>query len=211
VAGDRHLDARGRALPNRLLLEADKQGFPLNLLSEPVEAAAKLNWRQRYAQALIEVLQQVERESSQPAGTRRWIQRGIVWIADWVPPLALLAALVRLLWRFFDPYGMGYSFQLSDVLLPLFVLLIVLIMLHLVIVLLLPVRWATIRGEFQRRLRQRVQQDLENGYAAIPAEVATALELERRQIEQLLENTREVTAWLERREQAASVAGLYGE
>src|SRR5438552_6829787 len=115
VAGDRHLDARGRALPNRLLVEADRQGFPLNLLNEAVEAAAKLNWRQRYAQALVEILQQVEKESAHPAGVRRWIQKGVVWIADWVPPVALIAALVQLLWRYFDPYGRGYSFQVSDV------------------------------------------------------------------------------------------------
>jgi energy-coupling factor transporter ATP-binding protein EcfA2 len=211
VAGDRHLDARGRALPNRLLVEADQQGFPLGLLSEPVDAAAKLNWRRKYAEALVEILQQVEQDSARPAGMRRWVQKGIVWIADWVPPLALLAALVQLLWRYFDPAGRGYPFQVSDVLLPLIVLLIVLVILHLVIVLLLPVRWAAIRGEFQRRLQRRVLNELESVYASIPPEVAERLLLERRQIEQLLRDTREVTVWLEQREQAASIAGLYGD
>jgi hypothetical protein len=41
--------------------------------------------------------------------------------------------------------------------------------------------------------------------------VAEALRLERRQIEQLLASTQEVTVWLEQREQAASIAGLYGK
>jgi hypothetical protein len=211
VAGDRHLDARGRALPNRLLVEADQQGFPLNLLTEPVEAAAKLDWRQRYANNLVEILQQVEQESSRPAGMRRWVQNGIVFLADWVPPLAFLAALVMLLWRYFDPYNRGYPFQISDVLLPVIVLLIVLVIFHLLVVLLLPVRWAAIRGEFQRRLQRRVRTELESVYAAIPAEVAEALLLERRQIEELLRDTREVTAWLEQREQAASIDVLYGK
>lgn len=211
VAGDRHLDARGRALPHRLLVEADQQNFLLTLLSEPVETAAKLNWRQRYAQALVDILQQVEHEAVHPAGVRRWTQRAIVLLADWVPPVALLAALVQLLWRYFDPMGRGYTSQLSDVLLPLVVLLIVLVILHLLIVLLLPVRWAVIRSEFQRRLQCRVQSELESVYASIPAEVAGALHLERRQSEQLLRDTREVAAWLEQREQAASIAGLYGK
>src|SRR5262249_16961638 len=35
TASERHLDARGRALVNRLLVEADKQGFPLQLLTDP--------------------------------------------------------------------------------------------------------------------------------------------------------------------------------
>src|SRR5438552_11777090 len=84
VAGDRHLDARGRALPNRLLVEADQQGFPVELLNEPAETAAKVNWRQRYAQALVEVLHQVERDWARPAGIRRWVQGTIVFLADWV-------------------------------------------------------------------------------------------------------------------------------
>jgi hypothetical protein len=210
VAGDRHLDARGRALPNRLLVQADQQGFPLNLLTEPVEAAAKLNWRQTYAQALGDILQQVERDSARPVGVRRWVEKGFVLLANWVPPFALLAALVQLLWRYFDPMGRGYSFQISDVLLPVIVLLIVLVILHLLMVLLLPVRWAAIRGEFERRLQRRLQNELQSVYASIPAEVAEGLHLERRQIEQLLGDTREVAAWLEQREQAASITGLYG-
>src|SRR5439155_15008225 len=37
MAGSRQLDARNRALANHLLVEADSQGFPVNLLAEPVE------------------------------------------------------------------------------------------------------------------------------------------------------------------------------
>ena len=121
------------------------------------------------------------------------------------------AALVMLLWRYFDPYNRGYPFQVSDVLLPLIVLLIVLVIFHILIVLLLPVRWAAIRGEFQRRLQRRVESELKSMYAAIPADVAAGLRLERRHIEELLKDTREVTAWLEQREQAASIEALYGK
>src|SRR5205807_4442781 len=77
VAGDRHLDARGRALPNRLLVAADREGFPLDVLTEPAEAGAKLNWRQRHAQALVEVLKNVEAQWTTPTGVRRWVQGGI--------------------------------------------------------------------------------------------------------------------------------------
>jgi hypothetical protein len=211
VAGDRHLDARGRALPNRLLVAADQQGFPLNLLTEPTEATAKLNWRQRYAQALVETLQQVERDWAQPTGLRRWLERGILLLADWVPLIALLAALFQLLFRYFDPLQVGYSFQLSDMLLPLVVVLIVLVILHVVIVLLLPLQWSAIRSEFQRRLERRVLTELQNAYTLIPAEVAEALRQERRQVEQFLAETREVTHWLEQRKQAAHITELYGK
>jgi hypothetical protein len=208
VAGDRHLDARGRALPNRLLVEADQQGFPLELLAEPAEASAKLNWRQRYAGALMEVLQQVQREWSQPAGARRWLQNTVIWVADWIPPLALLAACILLLWRILvEKLTPGWP----DLFMPIVVLLVVLIILHLLIVFLLPVKWPAIRGEFRRRLEQRVRDELATVYAAIPGDVADSLLQERRHIEQFLKEIHEVAVWLEQREHASSTAGLYGK
>jgi hypothetical protein len=208
LASDRSLDARNKALANRLLVEADQQGFPLELLTEPTEKAAELDWRQRHAQTLIEVLQHVEGAWSKPTGVRRGVQTALTWMADWLPPLALLAACVRLLWRYFVGDNLP---SLSDFLVPLVVLLMVLIALHLLIVLLLPLRWPTIRGEFQKQLERRLMTELEAVYAAIPAEVAEALVHERRQVEQLLAEVGEVAGWLEQREQAASVAGLYGK
>jgi hypothetical protein len=208
LAGERHLDARGRALANRLLVEADQQSFPVSLLVEPTEAAAKLDWRQRYAQTLIEVLQQVENSWARPSGMRRWLQTALVWLADWVPGLALLAACARLLWLYFVKDA---KFEFSDIFVPFIVLLAVLVILHILVLLLLPLRWSAIRGEFQRQLEKRLRTTLEGTYAAIPETVAEGLRGERRRVEQLLAETREVAAWLGQREQAASIAGLYGK
>ena len=91
------------------------------------------------------------------------------------------------------------------------VLVVVLIILHILIALLLPVRWPAIRGEFRRRLEQRIRSELASLYVAIPDDVAEALRQERRQVEQFLKETREVATWLEQREHAASIAGLYGQ
>jgi energy-coupling factor transporter ATP-binding protein EcfA2 len=212
AASDRHLDSRGRALVNRLLVEADQQGFPLTLLSEPAENTAKMDWRQRYAQSLGEVLGRVEHEWTQPTGLRRFLQGGVVLLAEWLPPVTLIAALGWLLWRYFDPMQVGYPHPgLTDlVLLPLGITVIVLIILHLLIAVILPLRWAAIREEFERQLGRRIQDDLEQVYLELPGEVAEALRKERQQVEQLLGEVREVTGWLEKREQAASIAGLYG-
>jgi len=211
VAATRHLDARGKALSNRLLVEADAFGFPLNLLAEPVEAASKLDWRQRYSQTLIEIVHEVEQQWSRPTGGRRWLQGTLVLLADWLPPLALLAALAQLLWRFFDPMGKGYpSPQLFDIFLPVIIVLVVLVILHLVIALLLPLRWPAIRGQFQRELERRLLKELENAYSPVPGDVTQALLAERKQVQKLLGETREVADWLEQREQAASIGGLYG-
>jgi hypothetical protein len=211
LAASRHLDARGRALANRLLVEADAHGFPLALLSEPVEAAAKLDWRARYAQALVEVLQEVEQQWSRPTGVRRWVQSGLVVLADWSPPLALLGGCVALLWRMFDPLQRGYQVELSHALLPLAMTLIVLIIMHVLITLLLPLRWRNIRGAFRGHLEKRLQAALAAVYAPLPTDVADRLRQERQRVEALQKETQEVAAWLREREQSASIVGLYGK
>ena len=90
-------------------------------------------------------------------------------------------------------------------------LLAVLVILHVLIALLLPLRWAAIRGEFQTRLQERLLQELEGVYGPVPADVAAVLLAERRQVEKLAGETREVASWLQKREQSATVAGLYGK
>src|SRR5579875_755914 len=210
VAGNRHLDARGKALANKLLVEADHQDFPLDVLTEPIEARSALDWRQRYASILNEVLQQVEREWSRPAGLRRLTQAVVVWLGNWVPPVALLAALIVLLWRYFNPSAANPAPSTADVLLPFLVVLIVLVILHLLITLVLRLRWPAIRGEFRRRLEQRILNELESIYAPVPGDVAQALYAERRLIEKICAETAEVASWLHEREQSASISGLYG-
>jgi hypothetical protein len=207
AAAERQLDARAGALSNRLLVEADQAGFPLQLLAEPVEDTARSDWRQRHAQILVEVMHHVEQQWSRPTGLRRWVQGTIVFLSDWLPSLSFLAACALLLWHYFYQQNIP---QLQEFLLPFLVVLTVLVVLHMLIALLLPLRWAAIRGEFQRLLERRLHDALEKSYAAIPAEVAEALRAERRRVEQLRREVREVAGWLRQREQAASIAGLYG-
>jgi hypothetical protein len=87
----------------------------------------------------------------------------------------------------------------------------VLVILHVLIALLLPLRWSQIRGEFKVRLEKRLEQELENVYGPVPEDVAALLLAERRQVEKLAGETRDVSSWLRQREQSASVAGLYGK
>lgn len=208
AASEQHLDARSRALANRLLLDAEAQGFPLHLLSDAAETAAKLDWRSRYAQAMIEVLGQVEHSWSKPTGLRRLIQAILVFLCDWVPLLSFGGMGVILLWRYVYE---GREFHWGDLLVPAIVMVIMLMVLHALIALFLPLRWLAIRGEFERHLEDRLQQEMERCFCAAPEEVAQILLAERRQVDQFLGDIREVTGWLEQREQAASIAGLYGK
>ena len=57
---------------------------------------------------------------------------------------------------------------------------------------------------------RRLLADLENTYTPLPDEVAAGLLRERRQMETLIRETGETFDWLRQREQAASIAKLYG-
>ncbi len=208
VAANNHLDARGRALANRLLVEADRQGFPIDLLSGPVESASHIDWRHRYALVLTEVLQEVEAHWARPTGFRRWLQIAIILIADWVPLAVLLGTCGLVLWRLIVEH---VDFRLEELLMPVATVALTLFVLHILILLLLPLRWAKIRGEFQRRLEARVRKELEATYGPVPNDVVEALRAERKKVEELRKKAADLAAWMDEREQAAgSVAGLYG-
>jgi hypothetical protein len=210
VATSRELDARSKALNNRLLVEANEQGFPLSVLTEPVDALARIDWRQRYAHGLVQVLDQVEKQWTRPRGTRKLVQETLIILANWVPALALLGSLAILMWRFIDPYAVGYPIHLSHGLIPLGVVLAVFVVLHMLISLLLPLHWTSIRDEFHKELEDWARKELESVYLPVPFDVATRLNEERKRVEKLIEDTGEVASWLEKREQSASIAGLYG-
>jgi len=210
VAGERHLDSRAKALANRLLVEADHLGFPLEVLTEPTESAAKLEWRQRYARALVEVLAEVEQQWSRPRGPRRWLQAGLIFLADWLPSITLLAACIWLLYQWFVPTP-PRPFAFGDLALPVIAVLAALVLLHIAIALVMPMRWPAMRGEFLRHLERRLQTELQSVYAPIPNDVSNVMQQERRQVQRLAGETGEVASWLEQREQAASISGLYGQ
>ncbi len=151
IAANRQLDARAKALANRLLVEADAQGFALKILADPVEAASTTDWRQRYALSMSEVLHQVEKQRTEPTGPRRYFQAVLGLLADWAPPVALVCAIGYFLLKAFNVWQQNPAPQIGwlDLALPIFVTLAVLIVLHVLIALLLPLRWSQIRGEIQ--------------------------------------------------------------
>ncbi len=208
VAGNRALDARSKALASRLLVEADAQSFPLSVLTEPVENTGKLDWRQRHAQTLIEALDEVQREWTQPKGGRRLAQTLLVALANWVPPLALLASVFYWLYLIF--FARDYHPGWSDHLTPLMVLLVVLILFQILIALIMPLRWPAIRSEFQRHVEEKLRSELKKVYNPIPADVNEALAQERKHLAALQGEVREVANWLAQREQAASIGAMYG-
>ena len=88
-------------------MEADAPGVRHKVLADPVEAASKTDWRQRYARAMSEVLHEVEKRRSEPTGPRRYVKAVLGFLADWAPPVAFMAGLVFFLLKAFKAWGQG--------------------------------------------------------------------------------------------------------
>jgi hypothetical protein len=211
VAGEKVLNQRAAALVNRLLVEADRRRFPLPLLNGPTNEAARTDWQVRYDRALMEALAEVERSRTRPRGFRKVLHVSVVTLANVLPELVFVASFLLLLWRFFDPQGVGYKVTSVDLLLPFALTLFVLVFMQLLSALLLPVRWSAVRDEFRRQLVSRLEGELQAVYGPIPGETAEALLRERAKVDELLASVREVRTWLDTRETAANIAGLYGK
>jgi hypothetical protein len=115
-----------------------------------------------------------------------------------------------IIWRLVDPQGVGYHIGTFDLVLPFAVTLFVLILLQLLNALILPVRWSAVRDEFHRQLVDRLESELKAVYGPIPGETAEALLRDRARVDELLGEVREVKTWLDGRQSAASISGLYG-
>jgi hypothetical protein len=207
-AGEKVLDKRGTAIVNRLLVEADRNRFPLTLLNTATTDASRIDWHGRYDRALIGALAEVERICTQPRGFRRVVQVTLVTLANILPEVSFVGAFLVLLWRYF--MEKDASLGISSLALPFVITLAVLIVLQILIAIVLPLRWAAVRGEFHKQLIERLNEELIGVYASIPEETARQMLTEREQVDRLAAAVSEVLTWLEERQSAASIAGLYG-
>jgi energy-coupling factor transporter ATP-binding protein EcfA2 len=210
AASEQHLGSRLKAMTNHLLIEADTLGIPLGLLIEPAESIARLDWRGAFARAMIEVISNVQQQWSNPSGMRWGLQKVIVFLADVLPGLAFLSMGGFLIWQ----YTMSQppaKFEFMDLLKPVGVTFIVLVILHVLIAVILPLRWNTIRAQFHEQLQKRLRIELETHYHLLLTDIVNEVHAERRQNENFLKEIAEVGKWLAEREQAASIVNLYGK
>jgi hypothetical protein len=207
TAGERVLDQRIAALVNRLLVEGDQKGFPLTLLNEPTAAAGRIDWRERATRAVIDALAEVEQEATHPTGWRRVVRGTLGTLANTLPEVSLVATLGVLLYNFMVKQ---ITPGLFEMLLILLIPLALVFTFHLLILMLLPVRWPAIRERFSEKLTARLSEEMDRVYLPVPADIAAALREERRQVDALIAETKEVADWLAERQQAAQVTELYG-
>lgn len=206
LAGERVLDHRNLALANRLLVEADAKGYPLSVLNERTSTTARQGWDDRYTRAVVQSLTDVERELTNPEGAKSIVRNGVRLLANFLPEAVFVGSVLVLLWRFFVE---ELTPSVIHVVLPLFVTLGTLILLHLLITLVFPLKWPAIREQFHSVLSERLTAEYERVFLPIPDEITALVHAERRIVEEIAAETREVKSWLAARETAAHVGELY--
>ncbi len=207
-ACDRILRERSTALVNRLLVEADQKGFPIALLNPRVAAAQGQDWPQRFGHAVAETMIEVERECLQPTGLRAALRTTMTFLANYLPEAMLLASVAIVLWLF---VGEQQVPSLAMMLMPVYVTLGTLILLQLTMALLFPVRWASLRDDFRKRLEIKLAVEYKRVYQPLPAEVAQQVNVERQAIAELAKEVQQVNEWLTEQESAAKIDDLYGK
>jgi hypothetical protein len=204
----RGLTQRIQALSNRLVVAANAEGMPTEIMLPRVQELADLDWRGQFESALRESLGTVERGWTNPTGARRVFRSLLVLLANYVPQLTLIASILILLWNWF--MVTDYHVTLGSVLIPFVLTLFVLILFHMAIHICLPLRWPAIRGDFRRYLRREIADRLKSAFVPIPASVAAEVANERKAIDDMAKRVNELQKFLRSRRQATSVDAMYG-
>ncbi|MFO0938252.1 MAG: GTPase domain-containing protein [Gemmataceae bacterium] len=207
LAEDRSLTARQSALASKLLIEADYNGFPLNLLDGPTAEAGKSDWHDRMIRSLVDSLSKTEAELTAPVGWKRIARGTAAGLANVLPEITFVVSIAVVLWQF---AVQGNVPTLMMALMPIYATLGMLIILHVIIGVLLPVRWSGIRSDFRRHLGEGLNREFQSAYASIPRNVALAVASDRQRFDELFAEVRKVENWLVEKEMKANVSKLYG-
>jgi energy-coupling factor transporter ATP-binding protein EcfA2 len=208
AAGGRVLAQRQAALANRLLVAADRAGFPLRLLSDRVADAGRLSWDDTAAEATAAALGEVEQQAVEPTGWRKPVRGLVGLLGNVLPEAVLVGAILVILYNAIVRQQMPES--LGVVLMPLVLTLGVCVVLHLLVLVALPVRWAAVRGEVRGRLRAKLADGFRRAYPPAVDAAAAAVAAERTRVDELTADIRQAAGWLAEREHVAEIGGLYG-
>ena len=156
---------------------------------------------------LVDSLAAAEKDLTAPVGWRR-VTRGFVsGLANVLPEITFVACIGIVLWQLAVDMRTP---SLLMILMPLYATLGVLVLLHVVVSVLLPVRWAGIRADFRRHLGDNLNDEFRSVYLPVPTDVAIDVAADRKRGEELLKEIRQVLTWVKEKERKANVGVLYG-
>jgi hypothetical protein len=208
TATQRGLEHRMQALSDRLLVAAGTAGFPAELLAPRLNDITRMDWRSQLGSAVSDSLGTVEREWAEPTGTRRLVRGGLVLLANILPELTFVGSVLVMLWKFI--MQKEQTLTPGSVFVPFVLTLAVLMVFHVLIHLLLPLRWPAIRNDFRKHLGVAVGSRLADAYCNLPYQLAQELATERTKTQQLCRQVADLKELMENRRHTTRVDSLYG-
>lgn len=184
---------RMKALTNRLLVTADRKGMPIELIEKETQKAGQSNWEDTLHLSLTDAFGTIEVEYTKPNGIRKFTRATLTFLGNTLPPIVMVGSMMWLMWLYFVEKQMP---GLVQILIPVYMTLSVLIILHLAVIFALPVQWSSIKDRFIRELRSNLQNQLERLLITIPETITEAVTAERQRDEQLMDEAKTVSDWL---------------
>jgi hypothetical protein len=124
------------------------------------------------------------------------VLRPLIWLDEWGSLAALVVGLLIALNTLIPVLPLWESVRnrsLWEILaLPLILVAIMVALVSILVRVLLPVRWTRIRDMFSKRLSEQFARELEGIYLDLPRRVAEQVREERRQVDRLIEQVREI-------------------
>jgi energy-coupling factor transporter ATP-binding protein EcfA2 len=196
LAAERQVDARGRALRDQLLIEARQESFPLNPRWPEMDQAGEQDQPRRYRAAVEQTIEEVKSQWTGRNSSGSWVLRPLIWLDEWGSLAALVVGLLIALNTLIPVLPLWESVRnrsLWEILaLPLILVAIMVALVSILVRVLLPVRWTRIRDMFSKRLSEQFARELEGIYLDLPRRVAEQVREERRQVDRLIEQVREI-------------------
>ena len=146
-------DKRREDLSMRLRSVLVSRGLPLECVEVIFSTPENMSWRDQLLGQARTVLEEFENKRLSSGGIRGLVRETVLGIANYLPPLCLLAILSWPVILFFDPMGWKRTPQWIDLFLPAACLVLVLFAIQALLGMVMPFQWSSIRAELKQRLQ----------------------------------------------------------
>jgi hypothetical protein len=205
----RSIQARLRALGDRLVAQADDAELPIGGLGADLSAQLLALSEESYAEAVTRTLHLAEQSLAGEASWRKKFRFLWTWLGDLVP---LAIFVLVLMWQLYAKFFTNAYVSVGDlVLLPPVAALLGMTLLYWLYRWTVPITWSRLTPLAGRQLRQGLRADLATALQGLPEHQAILLAEERRQVGQLLEQVERGVQNVQQQEKLAQVAVLYSQ
>lgn len=160
-------DKRREDLWTRLRSMLLSRGMPIEAVEALFALPTDADWRDQLLAQSRKVLEEFENKRLSSGGIRGLVREAVMGMANYLPPLCLLATLSWPIILFFDPMGWKRTPQWIDIFIPVACLVLVLVGIQALLGLVMPFQWSTIRGELKQRLRAAKATEMEREYLGL--------------------------------------------